>query len=98
MFWNVLDEYHGGARELLGLLGGLELVERLGKDRVHFRQRAQLQRHWYFIAKQPAPAPLLARPEGCAALRMVLVTVPRVSRSCEHWSPAPQTRSQVNSA
>jgi len=35
--------------------------------------------------KQPAPAPHLARPEGCAALRIVLVTVPRVSRSCEHF-------------
>ena len=38
----------------------------------------------YFIAEQPAPAPHLAHPEGCAALRIVLVTVPRVSRSCEH--------------
>jgi len=35
------------------------------------------------IAEQPAPAPHLARPEGRAALRMVLVTVPRISRSCE---------------
>ena len=32
----------------------------------------------------PAPAPHLAHPERCAALRIVLVTVPRVSRSCEH--------------
>ena len=24
-------------------------------------------------------------PEGCAALHIVLVTVPRVSRSCEHF-------------
>ena len=39
----------------------------------------------YFIAEQPAPAPHLAHPEGCAALRIVLVTVPRVSRSCEHF-------------
>ena len=42
----------------------------------------------YFIAEQPAPAPYLAHPEGCAALldvlRIVLVTVPRVSRSSEH--------------
>ena len=30
----------------------------------------------YFIAEQPAPAPQLAHPEGCAALRIVLVTVP----------------------
>ena len=41
-------------------------------------------RDWYFIAEQPAPAPRLAHPEGCAALRIVLVTVPRVGRSCEH--------------
>ena len=43
------------------------------------------QRYWYFIAEQPAPAPHLAHPEGCAALRIVLVTVPRVSRSCENF-------------
>ena len=43
-------------------------------------------RDWYFIAEQPAPAPHLAHQEGCAALRSVLVTVPRVSRSCEHFS------------
>ena len=42
-------------------------------------------RDWYFIAEQPAPAPHLAHPEGCAALRIVLVTVPRVSRSCENF-------------
>ena len=30
-------------------------------------------------------APHLAHPEGCAALRIVLVTVPRVNRSCEHF-------------
>ena len=42
-------------------------------------------RDWYFIAKQPAPVPHLAHPEGCAALRIWLVTVPRVSRSCEHF-------------
>jgi len=41
------------------------------------------RRDWYFIAEQPAPAPHLAHPEGCAALRIVLVTVPRVCRSCE---------------
>ena len=42
-------------------------------------------RDWYFIAEQPAPAPHLAHPEGCAALRTVLVTVPRVSRSCGNF-------------
>ena len=40
---------------------------------------------WYFIAEEPTPAPHLAPPEGCAALRIVLVTVARVSRSCEHF-------------
>ena len=35
---------------------------------------------WYFIAEQPAPAPHLAHPEGCAAP----ITVSRVSRSCEN--------------
>jgi len=28
----------------------------------------KVQRDWYFIAEQPAPAPHLARPEGRAAL------------------------------
>jgi len=32
-----------------------------------------------FTAEQPAPAPHLAHPEGCAALYIVLVTVPRVN-------------------
>ena len=40
---------------------------------------------WYFIAEQPARAPHLAHPEGCAALRIVLLTVPCVSRSCEQF-------------
>jgi hypothetical protein len=43
--------------------------------------RAWCMRDWYFIAEQAAPA----HPGGCAALRIVLVTVPRVSRSCEHF-------------
>ena len=47
--------------------------------------RTCAKKDWYFIAKQPAPAPHLAHSEGCAALRIVLVTVPRVSRSCEHF-------------
>jgi len=42
-------------------------------------------RDWYFIAEQPAPAPYLAHPEEYAALRIVLVTVPRDSCSCEHF-------------
>ena len=39
----------------------------------------------YFIAEQTASAPHNAHPEGCAALCIVLVSVPRVSRSCEHY-------------
>ena len=42
------------------------------------------ERDWYFIAKQPAPALHLTNPERCAALRIVLATVPQESRSCEH--------------
>ena len=41
------------------------------------------KRHWCLSAEQPAPAPPLANPHGCAALRIVLITVPLVSRSCE---------------
>ena len=44
---------------------------------------APFWRDWYFIAEQPALAPHLAHPEGCAAVRVALVTVPRVCRSCE---------------
>ena len=31
---------------------------------------------WYLVAEKPAPAAHLAHPEGCAALRIVLVTAP----------------------
>ena len=41
------------------------------------------ERDWYLIVERPAPASHLANPEGCAALRIVLVTVPHVSHSCE---------------
>ena len=44
-----------------------------------------IERDWYFIAEQPAPAPHLAHTEGFDAPRIQLVTVPRVSRSCEHF-------------
>ena len=44
-----------------------------------------VHRDWYIIAEQPAPEPHLAHPEGCDALSIVPVTVPRVSRSCEHF-------------
>jgi hypothetical protein len=33
--------------------------------------RAAEMRDWYFIAEQPASAPHLAHPEGCAALTHV---------------------------
>ena len=56
-------------------MGDVTMLEPLTRD----------QRDWYFIAEKPAPAPHLAHPEGCAALRIVLVTEPRVSRSCEHF-------------
>ena len=42
-------------------------------------------RNWYSITEQPAPTPHLAHPEGCAAICIVPVTVPRHSRSCEHF-------------
>ena len=38
--------------------------------------RLRLKRDSYFIAEQPAPAPQLAHPEGCAALRVVLLLCP----------------------
>ena len=41
---------------------------------------------WYFNAGKPAPAPHLAYPKGCAALHIVIVTVPRACRSCEIFS------------
>ena len=47
--------------------------------------RRQNLKDWYFIAEQPAPAPHLAHPEECAAPQSVLVAVPRVSRSREHF-------------
>ena len=47
--------------------------------------RHVLDRDWYFIAEQPAPAPHFAHSGGCAALRIVLGTVPRVSRSRQHF-------------
>ena len=41
--------------------------------------RSPPYRDWYFIAEQLAPTPHLVHPDGCAVLRIVLVTVPRVS-------------------
>ena len=56
-----------------------------------FRYTQVPTRDWYFIPEQQAPAPHLANLEGCAALRIVLVTVPRVS----HSSLKPYTPHQV---
>ena len=43
------------------------------------------KRDWYLIAEQTAPAPHLAHPERCAAYALCSrVTMPLVSRSCEH--------------
>ena len=39
----------------------------------------------FFLAEQPAPAPHLAHPEGCSALHIVLITVPRLRRSGEQF-------------
>ena len=44
-----------------------------------------IPRDWYSIAERPAPAPHLAHPEGCAALRIVLLTAPRVSCYFENF-------------
>ena len=52
---------------------------------VPLSSETEVGRDWYFIAEQLAPAPHLACPEGRAAPRIVLVTVPRVSRSCGHF-------------
>jgi len=37
------------------------------------------------LPNKPAPAPHLAHPERSAALHIVLVSVPRISHSCEHF-------------
>ena len=61
---------------------GLQSGQRLA---FHHPVLLRIERDWYLIGEQPAPAPHLAHPEGCASLRIVLVTVPRVSRSCENF-------------
>ena len=65
---------------VLGLEATLD-VPKLGVPGVEHARGNLHWRDWYFIAEQPAPAQHLAHPEGYAALRIVLVTVPRVSRS-----------------
>ena len=64
-------------REIVQFFSGKELKKLA--DCAHMVLR---ERDWYFIATQPAPEPHLAIPEGCAALRIVLVFVPHVS---EHF-------------
>jgi len=64
--------------------GGIAPVSLLDHRRRMLR-KLPCAKDWYFIAEQPAPAPHLPHPEGCAALSTVLVTVPRVGRSCEHF-------------
>ena len=44
-------------------------------------RNAGKSRNWYFIAEQPAPAPHLAHPKECAALRFVLGDKVEVERS-----------------
>ena len=63
----------------------VKLAEFPDYERPHVGAANVGKRDWCLIAEQPAPAPHLAHPEGCAALRIALVTVPRVSRSCEHF-------------
>jgi len=47
--------------------------------------RLQVFQRFFFVAEQSASALHLARPEGRVALRIVLVTLPDVSRSFEHF-------------
>ena len=49
---------------------------------VGLRPTSLPERDWYLIAKQAAQELHLAHPEGCAALRIVLVTVPPASICC----------------
>ena len=66
-----------------GVLGfGARVVTYINQLYIIFLEQ---KRDWYFIAEPTAPAPHLAPQEGCAALHIVLVTVPRVSRSREHF-------------
>ena len=50
--------------------------------RVHYK--TLYDRDWYVVAEQPVPVTHLAHPKECAALRIVLTTVPRVRRACEN--------------
>ena len=46
--------------------------------------RAHLPRDWYFIAEQPAPAPHPARPEGRAALTLMLSCQPPMNQCAQY--------------
>ena len=74
-----------GGRETTGYEPAYALASLSQECHLLLELAASSSRDWYFIAEQPAPAPHLAHPEGCAALRIVLVTVPRVSRACGHF-------------
>ena len=49
------------------------------------------ERHWHFIAEQPAPAPRTPR-RTCCPYAYVLITVRRVSRACELARPESEAR------
>ena len=51
----------------------------------HSREKEKSSAREYFIAEQAAPASHLTYLEGCSALRLVLITVPRVCHSYEHF-------------
>ena len=44
------------------------LLQRAFAEKAAVKLTPPPARDWYFIAEQPAPAPHLAHPEGCAAL------------------------------
>ena len=65
-----------------------DLTQRRGllvKEAATDRTLGRFVKNWNFIAEQQDPAPHLAHPQGFATLCIVLVTVPRVSRSCEYF-------------
>ena len=70
---------HGvrGGRQAEGGDGSRERLQHAHLRAAHAAPACVRVRDRYVIAEQPAPAPHLAHPEGCAALRIVLVTVPR---------------------
>ena len=69
---------------------GIQRPKRAGHPALPAPATAHHPRNWCLTAEQPAPAPHLAHPEGCAALLIILVTGPRVShpRPTEIQRPA----------